>query len=235
MGSVVAIRHVAFEDLGLLDPLLRARGHTVHYVDAPTADPAEIAASDGDLLVVLGGPIGANDDAAYPFLTEEMRLVERRLATDRPTLGICLGSQIMARALGAAVAPAPAKEIGWAPVRLTEAGRTSPLGHLADGETPVLHWHGDNGGLPDGATHLAATDICPNQAFAYGRTGLGLQFHAEVPAPALERWFVGHAVEIGATPGVSVAQLRADTRHYAAAMAETGAALFQSWLAAVAL
>lgn len=235
MGDVLAIRHVAFEDLGLLGPLLECRGHAVRYLDASTDDLTALDPLVSDLMVVLGRPISANDEAAYRFLMDELQLVERRLAADRPTLGICLGSQIMARTLGARVYPAEDKEIGWAPVSLTEAGRAGPLGHLEDGDTPVLHWHGENFDLPAGAERLARTQICPNQAFAYGRNALGLQFHAEACAPALERWFVGHTVEIGATPGVSVAQLRADMRRHSSAMETRGAALFGDWLDQVGL
>jgi GMP synthase (glutamine-hydrolysing) len=213
---------------------LEARGHAVRYVDAPTDDLTALDPLACDLMVVLGGPIGVDDAADYPFLNDELRLVERRLAEDRPILGICLGSQIMARALGARVYPAKTKEIGWTPVTLAEAGLAGPLRHL-DGDTPVLHWHGDNFDLPDGAERLARTEVCPNQAFAYGRTALGLQFHAEACGPALERWFVGHTVEIGATPGVSVARLRADTERHSAAMESHGTALFADWLDRVGL
>ncbi len=233
--SCLAIRHVAFEDLGLLGPLLAARGHHVRHIEAGVDDIGSIDPLAPDLLVVLGGPIGAGDDADHPFLTDEARLLERRLAADRPTLGLCLGAQLMARALGTRVYPARAKEIGWAPVTLTEAGRTSCLRHIDGAETAVLHWHGDTFDLPAGAVRLASTPICETQAFAHGRHALALQFHAEAAGPALERWFIGHALEIAATPGVSVATLRADTARWSPTLIERGTRCFAEWLAGVGL
>ena len=228
MSRITALRHVAFEDLGLLGPVLRERGHTVRVVDAMIDDLAPLIEDPPDLLVVLGGPIGASDIADYPFLAVERDLVGRRIAAGLPTLGICLGAQIIAHSLGSAIYPAAEKEIGWAPLTLTEAGSAGPLRHLM--ETPVLHWHGDTFDLPAGADLLASTSICANQAFAIGETTLGLQFHAEAAGPALERWFVGHCVEIAATPGVTVRDLRADTDRFSSALIERGKVMFAEWL-----
>jgi GMP synthase (glutamine-hydrolysing) len=224
----LALRHVPFEDLGLLAPLLSERGHTIRYVEVPTADLAAIDALSPDLLVVLGGPIGVYESDRYPFIDREIEWLEARLEARRPTLGICLGSQLMARALGARVYPSGVKEIGWAPVMLTAAGNESSLAALAD--TPVLHWHGDTFDLPPGATLLASTAACRNQAFSAGEHALALQFHAEAAGRALEAWFVGHACEIAATPGISVAQLRDDTASHTNALVERGSAVFRDWL-----
>ena len=185
--TALAIKNVAFEDLGLIEPLLAARGFTVRYADAATDDLQALDPLAPDLLVVLGGPIGAYQEELYPFLRPELALIERRLQADRPTLGICLGSQLVARALGARVYPGSAgKEIGWAPIALTEAGAGSALRHLAPERTPVFHWHGDTFDLPTGATRLASTAAYPNQAFRWGGHVLALQFHCEV-TEALER------------------------------------------------
>jgi len=223
----VAIRHVAFEDLGNLEASLQARGFRIDYKDAGV-DPLRAIDPGVDLLVVLGGPIGAYEESTYPFIGEELRLLEKRLALDLPTLGICLGAQMMARALGASVRPGGDKEIGWAPLTLAQQAGTSPLDHLRG--VPVLHWHGDTFDVPSGAVHLASTERYSNQAFAWGRRGLALQFHAEVRLAALERWYIGHACEIAATPGVSVAQLRAEAGRYDAMLQTQAAALWQSWL-----
>lgn len=228
--SALAVRHVPFEDLGLLEPLLRERGWRVDYVEAGLDDLGALDPAAPDLLVVLGGPIGAWQDDVYPFLKEELGLLERRLAADRPTLGICLGGQLMARALGGRVYPGPGKEIGWGPLALTAAGHRSPLRHLAPELTPVLHWHGDTFDLPRDAVRLASTANYDNQAFAWGRAALGVQFHAEVTARGLERWFIGHAYEIDATPGLTVPGLRADTARWGATLTGQGRRCFTEWL-----
>jgi GMP synthase (glutamine-hydrolysing) len=228
MKRAVALRHVAFEDLDGFAPALAARGYDLSYCDAPCDDVAAPPLRDADLLVVLGGPIGAYEERDYPFLAPEITLIERRLAAGRPVLGLCLGAQLMARALGARVYPAGFKEIGWGPVELKGDGRNSPLAALAG--ISVLHWHGDTFDLPAGAQNLAATARTPNQAFAWQRHGLALQFHAETSAPGLERWYVGHAIEIAQAEGVSVAALRADARRCAPALIAAGTRMLDDWL-----
>jgi GMP synthase (glutamine-hydrolysing) len=230
MTAVVAIRHVAFEDLGSFAPVCAARGLDVRYIEAGLDDLESIDPLAPDLLVVLGGPIGANDDSDYPFLARELSLLEQRLSAGLPTLGVCLGAQLMARALGARVYPAPAKEIGYAPITLTEAGRHSSLSHLAPQKTAVLHWHGDTFDLPKRAVLLASTEVCANQAFAWGAAALGLQFHAEATAANLERWFIGHSCELAGVPGASVGALRDQARRLGPALEEHGPAFFADWL-----
>jgi GMP synthase (glutamine-hydrolysing) len=225
----LAIRHVAFEDLGSFEPVLAERGFRVRYVEA-TDGLREVDGSEPALVIVLGGPIGAFEDAIYPFLAHELQLLERRLAADRPTLGICLGAQLMARVLGARVYPGPRKEIGWGPLTLSAEGRRSPLVRLAGRGEAVLHWHGDTFDLPAGAIRLASTSHYENQAFSWGRSALALQFHPEVTASGLERWFVGHACEIAATPDISVGRLRDDTRRCAPELLRKRREFFCEWL-----
>lgn len=234
MPHAIAIRHVAFEDLGSFEAVLGRRGWSFDYRDAATDDLAAAGIDAADLLVVLGGPIGAYEDEGYPFLASELRLIERRLGAERPMLGICLGAQLMARVLGARVYPGEGKELGWSPVELSEAGRRSCLAPLGD-NTPVLHWHGDTFELPANVLHLARTPRYHNQAFAVGLYGLALQFHLEATAQGLERWYVGHALEIAGLAHTTVAGLRAAGQRHAPALAPRAALCLERWLGALGL
>ncbi len=228
------VSHVGFEDLGILGPLLAAREVAISHVDAPRASLEDIDAAAPDLLIVLGGPIGVYETGDYPFLSHEIAMVGERLARGLPTLGICLGAQLMAAALGARVYPSGIKEIGWKPVTLSEAGRDSCLAPSVEPGLPVLHWHGDTFDLPGGAVHLASSDLCENQAFLFGPNALALQFHLETTAEALESWFVGHAVEI-AGAGLSLAKLREDSARLGGACNAAGEACFATWLDGLSL
>jgi GMP synthase (glutamine-hydrolysing) len=229
--TAIAIRHIHFEDLGVFDGVLRRNGYAVGYCEAGIDDVGGVDPLAPDLLILLGGPISAYEESIYPFLRHEIALLERRLGAARPTLGICLGAQLIARALGARVYPAPAKEIGWGGLQMSEAGQAGPLCHLAG--VPVLHWHGDTFDLPEGAELLASTEICPNQAFGLGRHVLACQFHPEISGHGFERWLVGHAVELAATAGVSPAALRRDTGRFAPQAALRGEAYLSEWLGAL--
>ena len=229
--SCLAVRHVAFEDLGLLGPLLFARGYDVRYHDVGIErfDAATLLAPD--LVVVLGGPIGVYECETYPFVTDEIAAVAVRLHANKPILGICLGAQMIAAALGARVAPGPIKEIGYAPLTLTAAGRSSVLAPL--GISPVLHWHGDNCELPADCECLASTSHCPVQAFSRTPAQLALQFHLETEPARFEAWLVGHTVELGKA-GLDPRKLRDEGRKFGPALREIGSKVLSTWLDAVA-
>ncbi|HET9390783.1 MAG TPA: glutamine amidotransferase [Steroidobacteraceae bacterium] len=226
----IAIRHVAFEDCGTLESVLGQRGFSVRYVEAPHENLRDIDASSPDLLVGLGGPISVYDSAQYPWITDELSLFERRLASGRPTLGICLGAQMLAHVLGARVFPGPVKELGWKPLRLSPAGADSAIAPLAPELTSMLHWHGDTFDLPSGATLLASTAEVPQQVFEWGGRVLGFQCHPEIRAQTIEAWLVGHACELVSTAGVSPGELRVQTRELAPALARQASAAFGNWL-----
>ncbi|MDE2344932.1 MAG: glutamine amidotransferase [Gammaproteobacteria bacterium] len=226
MKSLLAIRHVPFEDLGCLEALFSESGYAIRYVDAPTADFSRLGQAVWDLLVVLGGPIGVHEQQDYPFLAQELLLLDQRLKHKAPTLGICLGGQLMAHALGARVHKNSAVEIGWKSLQLTEAGQDSSLQYF---RKPVFHWHADSFDLPAGARRLAGTDQCPNQAFSFGNALLALQFHPEVTSRGLEQWYVGHTGDLHAH-GLSPAGLRQDAARFAAGLANQSAAFLKAWL-----
>ena len=197
------------------------------YLDAGVAD-LSLAVEPDDALVVLGGPIGAYEDDRYPFLSDELRLIERALKQQIPVLGICLGAQLLARALGARVYPGAGREIGIAPINLTAEGEASCLKHLAP-DHRVFHWHGDTFDLPDGVVRLASTAMTPNQAFSHGARVLGLQFHIEAEARQVERWLIGHTCELGVA-GLDVVALRDDLRQHLPDVERKGRSAVAEWL-----
>jgi GMP synthase (glutamine-hydrolysing) len=225
MKKAVAIYHLAFEDLGSFAPVLREAGYEIAYASA-VHDLARVDPKGPDLLVICGGPIGVYEEEAYPFIKDEKRLIAERLAAGRPTLGICLGGQMMAAALGASVKPGT-KELGFSTLTLTDAGANSPLKHLEG--VPVLHWHGDTFDIPAGAELLASTDICRNQAFAIGRHALGLQCHPEGDLPALEDWFVAYGGDL-ASAKLSVPEMRKAAMDAVPRLREAGSRMLKAWL-----
>ena len=227
MKTAVAIRHVSFEDLGSYSEVLRAHGYQVEYRDAGIDDLRALTSDAPDLLIILGGPLGVYQEADYPYLSREIEIARHRIHAGQPTLGICLGSQIMARALNAQVIVAEEDEVGWAPLTLTPDGRNSPLVHLE--ETAVLHWHGDRFELPEGAERLAATPACPNQAFRVGTNILATQFHPEVWWPELERWLIGHTRALSER-NASVTDLRSESIQRCADLQTAAQRMLDEWL-----
>lgn len=225
MKTALAIRHVPFEDLGVFQPALARRGYAVRYAEAGEAVPDD---RHEDLVIVLGAPISANDEARYPFLSQELALIERRLKRGAAIMGVCLGAQLLARTLGARVYPGSRKEIGVAPIRLTPDGRDSCLAPF-DGDPLALHWHGDTFDMPRGAALLASSELTPHQAFSFGPNAIGFQFHPEVQAARFERWLVGHACELDQA-GIDVPALRTAMRDHGAALEAKGMRVLDIWL-----
>jgi len=225
MKNAVAIYHVAFEDAGTLEPVLQERGIGLTYLQAGRDDLSP--ALDADLLVVLGGPIGIYEIDRYPFLKDELATIEKAVKKETPVIGICLGCQALAAVLAARVYPGPQAELGWDTLTLTDEGKASPLGVLEG--LHILNWHGDTFDLPSGATRLASTELTPNQAFSYGPKVLALQFHVELPERDMERWLIGHTLEL-AKHKVDLAKMRALTARYAPPTNEASRKLFNDWL-----
>lgn len=223
--TIYVIQHLAVEDLGSFEDSLYAMGFRVRYFEAGIDDLRPALQYEG-LTIILGGPIGVYETEDFPFLSTEIELLTERLAAHQPTLGICLGAQLIARALGAEVYAGEVKEIGWSCIEL-KAVDAQPLSALED--IPVLHWHGDTFTLPEHAELLASSPFYPNQAFRVGANILALQFHIEVTASSLERWFVGHRVEL-AQAEVDIRSLREENHRYAGDLEQQAEKVLRQYL-----
>ncbi|MBN8807762.1 MAG: glutamine amidotransferase [Sphingomonas sp.] len=228
MKRALVIRHVDHEGIAGYREPVEAAGYEIERVAAHHAGCAKLDILAPDLVVVMGGPMGVYDNDRFPWLDDEIAVLRRRIAADRPTLGVCLGSQLIAAAMGARVRKGPAREIGFAPLTLTAAGTAGPLRHLAG--TDVLHWHGDTFDIPAGADLLATTPLYA-QAFARGRNLLALQFHAEMGEDErFDHWLTNDAAdiaEVGKTPDA----LRADHDRLGPPAVAAGRAMIADWLA----
>ncbi|MCC5840131.1 MAG: type 1 glutamine amidotransferase [Opitutales bacterium] len=170
------LQHVPFEGLGSIEPWLENRGYDISYTrffDAGVLPEVK----DIDLLVVMGGPMSVNDERAQPWLVRETAFIRRVIEEDKAVLGICLGAQLIAKAMGGAVFPNPVKEIGWFPIEAVNAD--DPKVFRFPEKVHVFHWHGETFHLPNGALRIAKSEGCANQAFAIGHKVIGLQFHLE--------------------------------------------------------
>ena len=227
----LVLSHVAFENLGTLEAPLRDRGFEIETIHAASAAFPLHQSESCDLLVVLGGPIGVYDQQDYPFLKEEIACIQQRLEARKPILGICLGAQLIAAALGARVYPGNrGAEIGWSPLQAAPQLDTPEwFAPLLAPHLHLFHWHGDTFDLPAGALHLAATERYAHQAFAIGDFALALQFHPEVTAAGLERWYVGHACELHHA-SIKVPDLRASAHEHAPALEAAAARFWKLWL-----
>lgn len=189
MKRLLVFQHVPYEVLGKLDPLLRGAGFRIRYVNFGRDPESRPDVSKYDGLVILGGPMNVGQTEQYPHLLTEMQCIRDAIQQNMPILGICLGAQLIAAALGAKVYANHTKEIGWYDVTPTQEGLRDPvIKHLA-GHEQIFQWHGDTFDIPEGAVHLASSPTCPNQAFRFGERVYGLQFHLEVDRPMVERWF----------------------------------------------
>ncbi len=197
-------QHAPFEGLASIAEWLSDAGHTVSSTQW-WMDGTAPAKDSFDWLIVMGGPMSVNDEATLPWLVEEKRCIEKAIRDGCRVLGVCLGAQLIASALGARVYPNDHKEIGWFPVRPTADAAASLYGDVMPDETVVFQWHGDTFDIPAGAVHLAESDVCRNQAFSYGDRVLAMQFHLET-TPAFAHALVRHcADELVAEPYVQTA------------------------------
>jgi len=240
MATLQVLQHVPMEGPARVADVAREMGFGVIAHALFDGAPVPPALSDGDVLVVMGGSMGVGDigDARWPFLKDEVELVARTLKSDLPVLGICLGAQLMAHALGARVYPCLVgdppvrhREVGWGAVTfIPPAGTEAALEGLDESEV-VLHWHGDTFDLPRGARRLASTLACENQMFRFGRS-YALQFHVEVTAADVKRWTAEDAAFVLAANGPRGAErILSDTDRYMVRHRQIGDRLIRNILA----
>ena len=198
------LQHVPFEDLAYINVWNEKRKHritrTAFYADEPLP-----AMSDFECLIILGGPMGVHDTEQYPWLVPEKRFIAEAIEKQKPILGICLGAQLLADVLGAAVYQHTEKEIGWYPVSRTASVKGTGLESIIPEQFHALHWHGDTFDIPQGAVHLAESQACQNQAFLYGNKILGLQFHLESDQESIEAFITNCEKELVPGPFVQEA------------------------------
>ena len=186
--KILVFQHVPFEPLGTLDPLLKEAGFRIRYVNFGRQPDARPTLDKYEALIVLGGPMNADQIDSYPNLQTEVGILREAVGRDMSVLGICLGAQLLAKALGGSVSRNETPEIGWHDVELTEEGLVDPvLGAFAPRQE-VFQWHEDGISLPDDAVRLAGSQASPVQAFRFGEHAYGLQFHLEASRSLIERW-----------------------------------------------
>ncbi|WP_188064857.1 glutamine amidotransferase [Sphingobium sp. KCTC 72723] len=231
MKRALIVRHLPREGAaGYLQPI-EAAGYHIDRIDVASPDFAGVDLCDPDLLIMMGGPMGVYETDVHPWIPVQLAKLAQRLERDRPTLGVCLGSQMIAAALGARVYPGGHMELGFAPVTVTGTGAASPLRHV-DG-VPLLHWHSDTFDLPDNVDLLASTDRYAHQAFRRGPNLLALQFHAEMGQdPRFDDWLTHFWADLDVAGQCGIALRRDHDDHGPGAVA-AGRAMIGEWLAGI--
>jgi len=212
--TVLILRHMPHEPGGTLEDALTSAGLGFRYVDLYKEVPARLPLDQASGLVALGGPMNVDQVDRHPFLASDVQWIEEALQRDLPFLGVCLGSQLLAKTLGARVYPNRVKEIGWYPIELTPAAAEDRL-FAQSGTRTVFQWHGDTFDLPAGAVHLARSRLCENQAFRYGPRAYGLQFHIEMTATMIDDWLSepGNCRELAGLEYIDPRGIRTQTPH----------------------
>lgn len=231
--KILVFQHVPYEPLGTLDPLLRAAGFRIRYVNFGRNPQVRPTLEKYAALIVLGGPMNSDQIDTYPNLISEVEIIREAIDRDMSVLGICLGAQLLAKALGGSVSRNPVREIGWYDVSLTDEGIADPVLSTFAKRQPVFQWHEDGIGLPPGAVHLASSPASKVQAFRYGEHAYGFQFHLEADSSLIDRWLTvpEHQVEL-ADEGNSIdaAAIRTQTCDSIDALQALSRQTFSRWI-----
>jgi GMP synthase (glutamine-hydrolysing) len=230
--KVLVLQHISCEPPGEFEEVLKARRASIHRVELDELEPLPDWREFG-AVVAMGGPMSVNDDASFPWLTAEKRLIREAVQAGTPFWGTCLGVQLLAASLGARVYSGSRPEVGLLPVTLTEEAMRDPVFQGLPRELLALQWHGDTFDLPEGAVLLASSPAYPAQAFRWGRSAYGVQFHLEVDAKLAAEWgrvpVYKEALDRALGPGAMEA-LVSEVRDQSAGMLSTARTLFESWL-----
>ena len=230
MQEVLVFQHDPLEDLGFFAEVLEKRGVSVRMIrlfrgEMPTEEWDDVTA-----LLILGGPMSACEEESYPFLRWEKTIIRAAVQEQVPVLGVSLGAQLIAAALGSGIYRGRVQEVGWYPISITPYGHVdSLLGYLP--ERPIVfQWHRDGFDLPSGALRLASSVHFENQAFRIGKTVYGLQFHLELTPLMIERWLDERAKDVAQLPYVSSDKIRADSQSYSATLGYYGERILSEFL-----
>lgn len=228
--KALIVCHKSSLDAGAFKIMLQGRGFEIDVCLGFDDELADMNPLKHDLTIFTGGPMGVYQVDIFPYLQNELTYLQKRLNADKPYLGICLGGQLMAKALGAEVYPGKqGKEVGWHSISVNDDGMKTPLKYLDASNTPMMQWHGDTFDLPAGATLLASSNQYKHQAFAFGKKALGLQCHPEVTLGNIELWLATGYSELK-NVGLDVPTLRAQTHDNIKVLEKQRTLFFNEWL-----
>jgi len=228
-ASVTLLQHIHCETPGIISDCLQSADIDMRFVRTFKRNPIPSNLDTQAGLIVMGGPMSVYDHDQFPFLLEEQRLIEEALKDDKPVLGVCLGSQLLAATLGAEVKSGAQKEIGWHPVTLTEYAATDALWKELPARFTAYHWHGDVYDLPQGAVSLASSELTPCQGFRYGTNAYGFLFHMEVTEKIIKNMVAEFQDELE-EQCITAGSIIQKTRDYLSALQTVGDRVFRRWV-----
>jgi len=214
VSEFLVLQHIECEDLGTIANAMSQRGIGYKYVRLFDGEPVPSDPGNYSGMIILGGPMNVYEEDKFPYLKDEDILIKKAVKNDMPVLGICLGGQLIAKATGAKVSKGTKKEIGWYDLKLTKDSRQDKVFNSLPGTIKVFQWHGDTFDIPDGAVHLAGSELFSNQAYRVGSRIYGLQFHLEVTQKMITQWISEYKEELSTLDYINADRIIADTPAY---------------------